>query len=98
MNSNIAMTTSIYASVTPPPPDPTKTAPPPQPMPKEHLPASTSTLPKDIQGAAGQEAPATASGTPAAAHYFGVWTAVCAVIILVAIALTLYALVRDRNA
>lgn len=91
------MTTSNYASVTPPPPDLAKTAPPPPPMPKEHLPASTSTLPKDIQGTAGQQAPVAASGTPTA-HYFGIWTAAGAVVILVAIAITLYALMRDRGA
>lgn len=91
------MTTSISASVTPPPPDPAKTPLPPPP-PKQHLPVATTSVPKDLPVTTGQEVPPAGVSSTPPAHYFGIWTAAGAVIILIAIALTLYVLTRDRNA
>lgn len=87
-------TTQTDTSATlPPPPDPSKEV-PPTPAPKDPLPVATSTLPKDLQGTAGQgdQAPAPATG-----HYFGIWTAAGAIVVLVAIAVTLFVLIRDRR-
>jgi hypothetical protein len=77
----------------PPAPDPSKEV-PPTPAPKEHLPIATSSLPKDLQGTAGQEGQ---PAVPTVGHYFGVWTAVGAIVVLVAIAVTLFVLIRDRQ-
>ncbi len=86
---------ATYDSTILPPPDPTK-APPPTPQPKDPLPIATSTLPKELQNGVGlrSQPPIPNTSSP---HYFGVWTVVGVIIILVAAAIGVALLLGDRH-
>jgi hypothetical protein len=89
----MATETTASASL-PPTPDPSKVTPPPYPK-EPPPPVPDSSLPKELQGTNASQG--TTSASAAASHYFGVWTAVGAVVILIAIAIALFVLLRDRT-